>query len=872
MRSGPRSFVGGEVSDRLFGRPDDPRYNHGAEILQNAIVTATGVAQKRPGTRFVRESRNSAEFRLITYRTSVFDDVWVEFGLRTEYPASSSVATYLRFHTQGSTVLHSTVWSATTAYAVGALVTHPTASGTLSRCKVAHTNQPPPDATYWESLAYDAGDDYAEGDLVSYSGRVYYCRVAHTSASPHTPGVGETYWYAMPLSGEYEIPTAMLHPSKFALFANLTHSQQGSVLTLASTLGRPQEISLSGTTWFCRSTVLAPNLPPPTGVSAVATRPGSSLAINYVFSAAGGTYAGKATINCTIVSGVSMVASGVDFVYVSGTAFPAINDKVWRTDAVAGANIVLVDPATGLGIAGPGSPTAAGGTARVVSGSFSDEDSYVVTAIDDTGRESAASSAATVGNNLSVSIALNTVSWSAVTDAVRYNVYKKQEGTSLYGFIGQTSGTSFQDGSPGIAPSLDRPPPILDASLDNQGPLAVTHFEGRRWFANPGVALSQDVWGTKTNTESDLSYAIPLRDTDRIRQRIKGRYGCSIRHMVPMSELIVLTDTTEFRVTSPNGDALTPESFVARPQSYHGAGFAQPEIMGSVVLFSEARGGNILQMGYANEAGGYLTASICERATHLFDGQVNYQLSAQRAPVPVLWVSQQSRSLLLGCTFIPSQQVLAWHRHVTDGLIETVMAGLDSSADRVYLGVARTINGATKRFVERMEGMQSVALEDGWFVDCGLRYDGAATAAITGLDHLEGKEVAVLADGLVQARKTVAAGSITLDSPASKVTVGLPYRMLAKTPPPTFAIEALGSGNRKSPTKVWLRVNQSGAWSAGNSEDDLLPAETTAGELYTGQQEVRVPGGWTDDAPLLIVSDDPTPLNVVSYTAQVEVA
>jgi len=46
---------------------------------------------------------------------------------------------------------------------------------------------------------------------------------------------------------------------------------------------------------------------------------------------------------------------------------------------------------------------------------------------------------------------------------------------------------------------------------------------------------------------------------------------------------------------------------------------------------------------------------------------------------------------------------------------------------------------------------------------------------ITGLNHLEGMEVAILADGSVVPNQTVVDGAITLQWPASLITVGLPY-------------------------------------------------------------------------------------------------
>ena len=59
--------------------------------------------------------------------------------------------------------------------------------------------------------------------------------------------------------------------------------------------------------------------------------------------------------------------------------------------------------------------------------------------------------------------------------------------------------------------------------------------------------------------------------------------------------------------------------------------------------------------------------------------------------------------------------------------------------------------------------------EDAYFVDCGIDYDGVATTSITGLSHLIGEEVVILADGVVVEGKVVSdTGTITLTTAASK--------------------------------------------------------------------------------------------------------
>jgi hypothetical protein len=116
--------------------------------------------------------------------------------------------------------------------------------------------------------------------------------------------------------------------------------------------------------------------------------------------------------------------------------------------------------------------------------------------------------------------------------------------------------------------------------------------------------------------------------------------------------------------------------------------------------------------------------------------------------------------------------------------------------DELWMIVNRTINGVTKRYIEMMEGYFDgpnradylnkgtwrdavrTAQADAFYVDCGLTYSGALTTTISGLGHLEGETVKVVADGAVQSDKIVTGGSIALDLAASKVHVGLSYNWI----------------------------------------------------------------------------------------------
>src|SRR5690606_5043865 len=123
---------------------------------------------------------------------------------------------------------------------------------------------------------------------------------------------------------------------------------------------------------------------------------------------------------------------------------------------------------------------------------------------------------------------------------------------------------------------------------------------------------------------------------------------------------------------------------------------------------------------------------------------------------------------LIGVTYDREQRVVGFARHaIAKGFVEsvTVVPSPLQGYEDVYLVVRRTINGQTKRYIEVLERPFDGDIDtvhDAFHVDCGLSYDGAAITTVTGLDHLEGEEVVVLADGGVINDLTVSGGSITL--------------------------------------------------------------------------------------------------------------
>lgn len=502
---------------------------------------------------------------------------------------------------------------------------------------------------------------------------------------------------------------------------------------------------------------------------------------------------------------------------------------------------------------------------------------YCVTALaTGTLEESVASATATCSNDLTLAGYTNLISWSAVAGASRYNVYKKYQG--LYAFIGQTQDTSIVDNN--ITPDTGTTPPELSNPFTGPGayPAAVGYHQQRRVFAST-LNLPQTVWMTRTGTESNLSMSTPSRDTDGLNYRIAAREANTIRHVVPLSELVLLTSSAEWAVTA-NGSAtqaITPNTLSVQPQGYTGASNVVPVTVSNSLLYAMAMGGHVGEMTYNYYAGGYVTQDISVMAPHLFDFKTIVDMAYAKSPYPIVWcVSSDGR--LLGLTYSPAHKVSAWHHHDTDGTFESVCVVTEGDESVLYAIVFRKINGALVRYVERMHTRQVDTLSDSFFVDCGVQVTGTNINQVTGLNHLEGKTVSILADGAVQPQQVVTGGTVTIQHPASVITVGLPYISDLQTLPFSFATEAYGQGRAKNVNKIWLRVHNSSGVFAGPDVDHLKQFKQRTTEPYgtppamvTGEIEITLSPSWQQDGSVFVRQSDPLPLIVASMTIEASI-
>lgn len=526
--------------------------------------------------------------------------------------------------------------------------------------------------------------------------------------------------------------------------------------------------------------------------------------------------------------------------------------------------------------AGPGAvatiPTATNPTAQ----------SYVITAVAaDLVTQSLASAVATCNNNLTIAGNFNTISWSAVVGAARYYVYRLRGGT--YGFIGQTTGLSLIDDN--ITPDVVTTPPTSSITL-NTGtgdfPAAVTYYERRRWFGGTGLK-PQNFWFTRSGTESNLSGSIPGQADDALELRIASQQQQSIRHLVALQDVVALTASGEHRIFADGGPAISLDTISIKPQGATGANLVQPVLANDRALYVQAQGSYIRELAFdPSGLGRFTSENVSVMAPHLFDGFTITDLAYCRAPVPVLW-ALRSDGVLLGMTHMPEQQVYGWHRHVMGAhddddqpVVESICTIPENNEDVLYMAVRRRLGGGYFSVnIERLTTRNFIDQSNAFFVDCGLTYSGTPATRISGLWHLEGLEVDIVADGAVAPRQTVTGGAITLEAEASVVHVGLNYVSDLTTLPMSYeGAPASGQGMMKNVSKVFLRVKASSLAKAGPRFDKLreYPAREVSDPygsppaLRTAELGVTLDPSWTTDGSICVRQDAPLPLTVCAIS------
>lgn len=405
-------------------------------------------------------------------------------------------------------------------------------------------------------------------------------------------------------------------------------------------------------------------------------------------------------------------------------------------------------------------------------------------------------------------------------------------------------------------------------------PSATGFYEDRLVFAG-SKGFPQTFWTSKTGDYYNFGTSIPSADDDGITATLNGGQMNGIKAIIAFGEMLLLTAGGEFKVSG-GGKAITGSNVLSQPQEYRGVSDVNPVTIGSRIIYVQHQGNIIRDLAYSYDVDKYTGDDLNLLASHLFEGHKIISMTYQQIPNSIVWCVRDD-GLLLGLTYIKEQDIYAWHQHTTAGgkFVSVCNIG-GSTEDKLYAVIER----GGQYYVEIMESRdKSTNVEDQFFVDSGITYEGEPVGEISGLEHLEGYTVAILADGNVLPRQTVENGKVLLGNKYKKVHVGLPIDAEIKTLPIDFtAQDGTYLSRKKRIATVTLLLKDSRGGLFGMKENELDEFKWRSNEAYgepislqTGKFKVTIKSATYDETQQIIIKQpDPLPMTVLSLIPEIE--
>ncbi len=479
-----------------------------------------------------------------------------------------------------------------------------------------------------------------------------------------------------------------------------------------------------------------------------------------------------------------------------------------------------------------------------------------------------------VSDDLDVDGRKITLTWTPVAGE-EYNIYKERNG--VFGYIGFTDTGEFVDNN--IAQDLSNTPVQVAERFQtpNDYPSVISLFQ-QRLIPGGSINEPETVFPSRIGGYENFTRSRVLRADDSFSKSVTADGIAEVKSMLQLRELLIFTSSGEFSLSGPEG-VLTATNPIETQFGYSGSRSVKPLVVEDTALFVDRTGRQVRDLRYAFEQDGYSGNDLTVFVPQYFRQSEIAGWAYAKNPFSVVWVYLENGQLL-SLTYKREHQVWAWCDHdLSGGLVEQAVVIPEGKVDRLYLLVKRTINGQVKRYIERMDDREFVGVEDAWFVDCGIKYEGAATTTITGLDHLEGETVVALADGNVEERLVVTVGQVTLQRAATKVIVGLPFYAEIENLSPAVELKDVGSarGRPISINKVNIQVERTRGIKAGHSRDRLNEIVQTKIDLSrpigmeTDMVSIQVYPNWNKQGTVIVRQDYPLPMTILGLSPEITI-
>lgn len=367
----------------------------------------------------------------------------------------------------------------------------------------------------------------------------------------------------------------------------------------------------------------------------------------------------------------------------------------------------------------------------------------------------------------------------------------------------------------------------------------------RLWLSRSGDLFNFDL-GSGLDDQA-IEFGLLSDQVNAIRAVFSGRH------------LQVFTSGAEWMVT---GDPMTPASIQLHRQTRIGSPVARiipPVDVDGSTIFVARSGQAVHEYAYTDVQQAYQANDLAMVARHLVREPVSMAYDQTRRLLHVA----MAEGWLATLTLFRTEQVTAWTRQETDGAFRALAE----------------IDGTVWCAVERQGSLRLERFDPALALDAALTgSSGTEKESWSGLDHLSGRGVQVLADGAPRDSAVVSGNALRIEPGALAVQIGLGFTHLVEPLPP----QLLGAaGSRAAPLRLVaasFRLLETAALSVdlGRGAKPVAfrrldtPVLDAAPQRFTGDVTLRGLG-WRRDTMLplwRIEGDAPLPMTLLSVTTE----
>lgn len=786
------NMTSGELTPKMWGRVDVARYQSGAEIIENAWPVVHGGADKRWGTSFHYEVKDSSKFTaLIPFVFSRTQSFMLELG-----------HLYMRVHTDDGVVLSgpSTPFEIVTPYTEAMLQA-------MDYTQAADTMLIWHDDVYPRRLRRFADDNWAMDEAPFNPppfDEIGTRPGATLTLSASTVGTGRTLTAGASAFLETDVGRSVwAGPSGVAnitAFTDTTHVTADITTAFDAT-------SYTSTQWRI------------TGSPAATCTPSSTGPVGETITLSLGSVEAEQT-----VTGLSWLAGTVTVTLV-GHGYSSLNTAIMAGCSPAEYNgtysitVVDADTFTYALASDPGAATVLGTVARsqATADGWRTED---------------------VGKHVQINQGL--VRISEYVDATTVKALVLSELNTAVGAVANSW--------------------VLNAAVWNavDGYPATGTFHMQRLAAAGSPAYPQTVWGSGIGDY--FGFQLGTNDDEAFAYQLMSDDISPITYLTSMEALVAMTYGGEFTMEGGIEKPITPTNIRAKPRSNNGCAQIRSVRVGAEELFVQRGGTAVRAISYDQDSSKWLAPDISVLAEHVVKPGI-VAMTWHKIPDTLVFCPRTD-GVIASCTYDREQDVVGWARQNLGGVVECAKTIPSGDGDRTWLIVRRVINGSTVRYIEKFD--------PDMYVDCGITGTHPTGSKVwTGLDHLEGQEVAILADGVPQPAQTVTGGQVTLSRNALSVQIGKRISMRIKLlPPEVGGSGGAAQGNQMRTSEVSVRVRDTIGLQVNGQQiafrefgEGILDQDIPA---FTGIKRVENLGWDRGESVVEITHDDPLPCHVLS--------